>query len=221
MPLHPATVADIKAQDVMPHAVLDSAVDEFMHDMSVLVLQNEKVAHDDCITIDGVLEFPCDIFNRFRPGQWFDAWTLDALMMICDKPTNVHYGHSVPLDQSVKNKKRKMTKVLRPLAPWRRQIESHRREAQAQGRVHDSTYLCPLNHGNTHFSALEINEREMKIFHYDSLASPDVITGTSNTTRAGSIIQVSLPLHLNVKHHDPDNEIRESSPHWASSSSTQ
>jgi hypothetical protein len=38
-------------------------------------------------------------------------------------------------------------------------------------------YFGPLNSNNNHFTLLEINEREQKIYHYDSMASQGIVDG--------------------------------------------
>lgn len=51
-------------------------------------------------------------------------------------------------------------------------------------------HFRPLNHNDNHFTLLEINEREEKIRHYDSMADKDVIEGTAKLTRVGRLVQV-------------------------------
>jgi hypothetical protein len=50
--------------------------------------------------------------------------------------------------------------------------------------------LSTLNNYDKHFTLLEINEREEKIRHYDSMADKGVIDGTGKLTRVGRLVQV-------------------------------
>jgi hypothetical protein len=76
-----------------------------------------------------------------------------------------------------------------PLAGWRKTIEKFRSEGQGQGiRL---VYFCPLNSNNNHFTLLEINEREEKIYHYDSMVSQGIIDGRVEMSRVGKLVQVS------------------------------
>jgi hypothetical protein len=52
-------------------------------------------------------------------------------------------------------------------------------------------YFCPLNSNNNHFTLLEINEREKKIYYYNSMADQGVIDGTVKLTRVGKMVVVS------------------------------
>jgi hypothetical protein len=80
----------------------------------------------------------------------------------------------------------------RPLAGWRKTIERYSSEAQTQqGQSIRLVYFCPLNSNNNHFTLLEINEQQRKIYHYDSMVKKDVIDGTVKQTRVGKLVQVS------------------------------
>ena len=89
-----------------------------------------------------------------------------------DKPSFVRHGYSVPFDQFEPFRKNgTMGRVSRPLAGWMKKVETFRSEAQdQQGDGIRLVYFCPLNSNNNHFSLLEINEQERKIYHYDSMA---------------------------------------------------
>jgi hypothetical protein len=146
-------------------------------------------------------ELPCNIFNMLRRDNWFDAWLLLAGMKMSDKPSFVRYGYSVPLDQFERFGRSGTRRVSRPLAGWRQTIERFSSEAQIQqGQVIRLVYFCPLNSNNNHFTLLEINERERKIYHYDSMASKGVIDGTVELSRVGKMVLVSDIHNRQPKH---------------------
>src|SRR4030095_4246799 len=166
----------------MPTGSLNIAVDRLIDDISTKVLGKRKLEDDDSVTVDGGLELSCNIFNMLRPGKWFDAWLVMAGMKMSDKPSSVRYGYSVPLDQFELFSGSGTRPVSRPLAGWRKTVERFSGEAQ----IH-LVHFCPLNRNNNHFTLLEINERERKIYHYDSMANHGVIEGKVKLTRGGSV----------------------------------
>lgn len=167
---------------------MNAAVDRLIEEVSTKVMGKRKLEKDDGIAIDGGIELPCDMLNRLRQGEWFDGWLLMAGMAMSDRPSFVRYGYSVPLEQF----ESKMRRVARPLAGWRKKIEAFRTEAQGrQGGEIRLIYFCPLNCNGNHFTLLEINEQEEKIYHYDSMASKSVIDGTERLSRVGKLVQVS------------------------------
>jgi hypothetical protein len=52
-------------------------------------------------------------------------------------------------------------------------------------------YFCPLSINNNHFTLLEINEREKKIYRYNSMAGQDIIDGTVKLIRVDKIVLIS------------------------------
>ena len=175
----------------MPIGSLNIAVDRLIDDVSTKVLGKRKLEDDDSVAVDGGLELSCNIFNMLRRGKWFDAWLVMAGMKMSDKPSFVRYGYSVPLDQFERFSGSSTRPVSRPLAGWRKKVERFSSEAQIQlGRGIRLVHFCPLNRKN-HFTLLEINERERKIYHYDSMADHGVIDGKVKLTRVGKIVQVS------------------------------
>jgi hypothetical protein len=160
---------------------LNSAVDRLIGDISTEVLRKRKFDDDDGVAVDGGVELSCNIFNMLHQDKWFDAWLLMAGMQMSDKPSFVRYGYSVPLDQ-----------FSSPLAGWRKTIEKLRSQGRIQhGQDICLVYFCPLYTNNNHFALLEINEREKKIYHYDSMASEDIINGRVEISRVGKLVQVS------------------------------
>jgi hypothetical protein len=80
--------------------------------------------------------------------------------------------------------------IARPFTRWRNKIESWRKELGKRGESIRLVYLCPLNSNCNHFTVLEINEQDEKIYHYDSNAPKGVIDDT-RSTRVGKLVQVS------------------------------
>jgi len=169
---------------------LNAAVDRLIEDISIKVLGKPDLGKDDIVTVRGGTEFSCDMFSRLRHGEWFDAWLLWAGMKMWDKPSFVRYGYSVPLDEHF-GKRGKMRCIQKPLAGWRKKVELWKNEANENGAAVPLTYFCPLNHYCSHFTLLEINERDERIYHYDSKADKGVIDGTMKSTRVRELVQVS------------------------------
>ena len=113
-------------------------------------------------------------------------------MKLSDKPSSVRYGYSVPLDSFKSVQHDKKQRVSRPLAGWREKVESFQSEASNQlGERICLVCLVLLNLNNNHFTLLEINEIEEKIYHYDSMASENIINDTGELSRVDKIVQVS------------------------------
>jgi hypothetical protein len=89
----------------------------------------------------------------------------------------------------------RMKPVKRPLAGWTRKIIDLRDKAKDTfGDAVRLVHFRPLNHSNNHFTLLEINEREEKIRHYNSMADRGVIEGTAKLTRVGRLVQVDIEI---------------------------
>ena len=178
----------------MPQGSLNTAVDRLIEDVSIKVLGKRKrmLKPDDNVTLDGGVDIFCNTFDMLRQGKWLDNWMIMAGMQMSDKPFFVRYGYSVALDRSERFGRSRTKRVSRPLAGWRNTIEKLRSEAQIQhGQGIRLVYFCPLNSNNNHFTLLEINEREKKMYHYDSMADQGVIDGTVKLTRVGKMVLVS------------------------------
>jgi hypothetical protein len=171
---------------------LSAAVAQLKEHISVKVLEKE-FEENDIITIRGGTEFSCDMFNRLFPGEWFDAWLLLAGMKMADKPSFVRYGYSIPLGNiKTSRSKSKKKRALSPLSGWRKKIESFKREvSDEKGASVPLVYFCPLSLNDNHFTLLEINEQDEKIFHYDSMADEGIINGTLKSTGVHKLVQVS------------------------------
>jgi hypothetical protein len=110
-------------------------------------------------------------------------------MQISDTPFFVTYDYSIHLDEPGRNNR--MKPVKRPLAGWIRKTTDLRDKAKDTfGDAVRLVHFRPLNHNNNHFTLLEINEREEKIRHYNSMADKGVIEGTAKLTRVGRLVQV-------------------------------
>ena len=93
-----------------------------------------------------------------------------AGIQMSDKPYFVKYKECIPLHA---HGKRGMKPIPRPLNRLRNTVE----KAWTEHGQNTLVYVCPLHTNGNHFSLLEINERERKIYHYDSKADPGVING--------------------------------------------
>ncbi|KAL2793949.1 hypothetical protein BJX66DRAFT_305135 [Aspergillus keveii] len=77
---------------------------------------------------------------------------------------------------------------LRPGECWAKKIAQHHREAKDDfGEACPLVYFCLINHGNKHFTLLEINERKQVICYYDSMADSDTILGVKESRLAGLV----------------------------------
>jgi hypothetical protein len=146
------------------------------------VFKKRKLDADDTLSINGSVELSIDIFARLRAGEWLDSWALMAAMQISDRPDFVKFGESIPLDSFGRHGQ--MRSIKRPFQTWARRIISYRREAEGGTPL---IFYCPVNHSNSHFTLLEINDGEKAIRHYDSQAPITAIKGTKKTRVAGLV----------------------------------
>jgi hypothetical protein len=149
------------------------------------VFKKRKLDADDTVSIDGSVELSVDVFARLRAGEWLDSWALMAAMHISDRPDFVRFGESIPLDSIGRHGQ--MRSIKQPFQAWAKKITSFRREAEGGMPL---TFYCPVNHNNTHFTLLEINDSEKAIRHYDSQAPLTAINGTKKT-RIAALLEVS------------------------------
>jgi hypothetical protein len=109
-----------------------------------------------------------------------------ALMQISDRPAFVKYDLSILLDESGSDGQ--IWLIKRPLASWAKKIAQHRQEAKDDfGEACPLVYFCPINHGNKHFTLLEINERKQVICYYDLIADSNTILGVKESRLAGLV----------------------------------
>lgn len=135
--------------------------------------------------VGDAVELPLKSLDRLRPGLWLDLWLIAAAMELTDKPSWVRYGLSIPLDG---NKNGKIIPHTKPFGLWRRRIDEHRGEGNGDVR---QIYFCPVNINMNHFTLLEINEQLRMIYHYDSMASDDIIRGEAGSARVRETVEVS------------------------------
>lgn len=121
---------------------LNAAVDQLKNNISVKVLGKPELGRDGIVTIRGGIEFNCDMFNRLCYGEWFDAWLLLAYAKISDKPSFMRYGYSVPLDEYF-GKRGTMRRIPRPLAEWRKKVDSWKEANKEYGTGVPLIYFCP------------------------------------------------------------------------------
>ena len=149
------------------------------------MLDKENFDDGDSVMVNGAVDLPCAAFAQLRSGQRLDMWIIAAAMELIDKPLYVRYGYSVPLDDLDENGN--IFSIQQPLARWRKKIDEWREVENDRTMI----YFCPLNIGTNHFSLLEINEQLSMIYHYNSLADPDVIEGRNQPTQVEHAVKVS------------------------------
>uniref|UniRef100_A0A093ULD9 Ubiquitin-like-specific protease 1 n=1 Tax=Talaromyces marneffei PM1 TaxID=1077442 RepID=A0A093ULD9_TALMA len=161
---------------------LSKAVDRLTSQVSTQVFNKRKLDANDTVSINGSAELSIDLFTRLRAGEWLDSWALMAAMHISDRPDYVRFGESIPLDSIGRHGQ--MRSIKRPFQAWVKRITMFRREAQ------DTTpliFYCPVNHNNSHFTLLEVNDSEKAIRHYDSQAPLTARNGTKKTRVAALV----------------------------------
>jgi len=129
---------------------------------------------------------------------------MTSLQML-NKPFFVRYGESIPLDkfESSDRVSTRLISISKSLTRWRKTIESFNSQAQIQhGQGILLMYFCSLSRNTNHFTLLEINEQEKRIYHYDSMANQDIINGKIKQTQMGNIVQVSLESYQDIDRSD-------------------
>ncbi|KAH2096508.1 hypothetical protein KXW65_004410, partial [Aspergillus fumigatus] len=99
--------------DALPEGKMEDAVMHLKMLVSSKVLGKDLLDTTDSIAVDGSKELTCDIFDRLRPTEWLDEWTIYLAMKISDRPPYVRFDTSILLEyQPDKIKKnRKIEKV--------------------------------------------------------------------------------------------------------------
>ena len=146
------------------------------------MLGKQNPQDSDLVVLNDGTRIECKSFQRLRNDQWCDSWLIYACMLISDKPSFVNIVKSIPLDRI--DQTGRMFAINRPFLGLRKKVDEFRKELEAASDK-ELVILCPVNSRNIHFSLLEFNESERKIYHYNSNAS---IPGRS---RVGTLIQVS------------------------------
>lgn len=165
---------------------MDSLIEEVNSEvLGKRKLRSAMLDAEDNIIVDGGVEISCNTLNQLRQSRLLDNWLLMAGIQMSDKPYYVRYGQSVPLHERDPSGN-SIKQVNNPLSRWRNSIETQRQHGQ-----NILVHFCPLNIEMNHFTLLEINEREGKIFHYDSMATRDIIEGRMKQTRVEKIVRVS------------------------------
>ncbi|KAL4993993.1 hypothetical protein BDV10DRAFT_189454 [Aspergillus recurvatus] len=155
--------------DRLMNTVLETAVDRLLNAVRDDVL-NGTSDEEKMVVVNHSPEIPFGSFKRLNGEKWLDAWIITAAMQISDKSPFVRHYHSIPLNEPGGNP------IPRPLQAISQKVQQSR-ETSEEKLVH----FCTLNHRRTHFTLLEINERERVIRHYDSMVSPDVMKGVKQS----------------------------------------
>jgi Ulp1 protease family, C-terminal catalytic domain len=144
------------------------------------ILGKEMTQTDD-VTIKGI-DFPCYMLEQLYSDEWIGTNLIHACLTMSDKISVVRFCQCISLDivDTVKSKphRRPFQQLARKISEWK--------ESSAAPLV----YFCPLIHNGIHFSLLEINELDKKIYHYDSMAPAHVIAG--NTDKPTRVCEAAL-----------------------------
>ncbi|KAL2844845.1 hypothetical protein BJX68DRAFT_269381 [Aspergillus pseudodeflectus] len=173
--------------EALPAGKLDTAIDQLVEGAKARVLCQTILSPNDTLAVNGSMELECIILQHLHPGVRLDAWTILAAMQISDRPAFVRHDKSIPLDEIIAIEPVKRIRPFkRPLAAWAKKISKYRRQAKETfGDVIPLVFFYPINHTDSHYTLLEINERERVIRHYDSLADQ----GAVNQTRMSRLVQ--------------------------------
>ena len=149
------------------------------------MLGKQNSQDSDLVALSDGKQIECKSFWKLRNDEYFDAWLIYTCMQISDKPSFVNITYSIPLDRT--DKTGRMFAICRPFLGLRKQLDKLREEMKAtsEGQL---VVLCPVNWRNIHFSLLEFNESERKIYHYDSNSS---VLAFGRQSRVGTLVQVS------------------------------
>lgn len=142
-------------------------------------LLGKEFTDADDITISGK-DFPCRMFRQLYAGDWFGTELIDACLTMSDKLPFMRFSFCIQLDHGTRPLKA-------PFQVWGERVNEWRSKANGQRLA----YLSPLIHNGNHFSLLEINEIERKIFHYDSLASQNS-TSTAEPSKLQQAVLVRM-----------------------------
>ena len=138
------------------------------------------------LKVGNAVEVEFEYLKRLYSDGWLSFDLIGAAMELIDKPAWVRYDLSIPLDE---NRDGEICAKANPFGLWSKKIENYRskRENDA-GHV----FFCPLNINTNHFTLLEINEPRKMIYHYDSMAAPNIISGKTRLTRVRKAVEVRL-----------------------------
>ncbi|KAG9240040.1 hypothetical protein BJ878DRAFT_431158 [Calycina marina] len=186
----PEEVSSLRAEyglerEPVPQGCLDTAIDRVVDKIS-LALGKNPLGQDDSIFVNGAVELPDSMFDRFRFKEWLTCWDIAAALDMTDRPASVRLSLSIPLHEE--DADGEITTLSNLFSRWRQQIDEYRRESEADLRSLQ-VYRCPLNIHANHFTLLEINEQTKMIYHYDSLASHKVIHRKVKSTSMRRVIQ--------------------------------
>jgi hypothetical protein len=135
----------------------------------------KKITQTDDVTIKGI-DFPCYMLEQLHSDEWIGTNLIHACLTMSDKMSIVRFGQCVSLDivDAVRSKPHR-----KPFQQWAKNIREWKKFSTVP-----LVYFCPLIHNGIHFSLLEINELDKKIYHYDSITPRHVIAGDAdNPTR--------------------------------------
>ncbi|RSL38405.1 hypothetical protein CEP51_016922 [Fusarium floridanum] len=110
--------------------------------------------------------FGADSLRRLSGKTWLNDEVILACLHLSDKLAFVRVGFSVSIHQQMQAyslMQRPFERVVEQMAKWHRQVKAGTR----------LVCLFPLFQSQSHFSLLEINEREESIFHYDSMGETE------------------------------------------------
>lgn len=126
----------------------------------------ESITGDMLCVSNAGFEFDVQSIRRLRAKEWLNDQIILACLSLSDKLPFVRVGFSVPFHQQTRPKiamQHPFQKAASQISRWHRQLERE---------VALVCFFPLLLHGN-HFALLEINEREDRIYYYDSMAKEE------------------------------------------------
>ncbi|KAI1288770.1 hypothetical protein F5Y03DRAFT_79342 [Xylaria venustula] len=105
--------------------------------------------------------FEAETLSRLGGTEWFNDDLIIFCLHLADRLSYVRVGFCVPLHKQAKPQ----AKVVRPFERTSQVIK----EWNAAEPHENLVCFFPLCHHGTHFSLLEVNQRDKTMYHYDSI----------------------------------------------------
>ncbi|KAH7304472.1 hypothetical protein B0I35DRAFT_151123 [Stachybotrys elegans] len=148
----------------LPSLELDLVDTRF--ELGELLQQVQGSSTDRLLVKSTNYSFGIDSLRRLGARRWLNDEVILACLHLSDRLDYVRVGFSIPLHQQ----SQPQNPVLRPFERAAKLIAEWHYETETTGPL---VCFFPLFQRQNHFSLLEINERDMRLYHYDSMSQGD------------------------------------------------
>lgn len=149
-----------KLLDRRPSVKLTKIISEGITDLQARMRTTSSEGHFEIESAQ--FRFNSDILSGLEGSNWISHELILLCMHLADRLPHIRIGFSVPIHENIRGRERK---VLRdPFERAADQIEKWNK-AESEDRL---VCFFPLFQNDNHFSLLEINQRDGRIYHYDS-----------------------------------------------------